>query len=417
MDLWQILVLGVVRLTLDCNYDRLHHTANFDSLVRQLLGQPAFDMTLEFSLTSLKENLPLLTEDHLAQINAIVARHGRQVLQKKHEEAHQIKVDSYVLETNVHFPTDLNLAWDAARKIIGLSSRLTAQVGLPGWRKKAHWKSAIKTPMRICARACKGGGANKQDRIIQSATAYLAKLYQLEEKLCTTLEQLRHEPLNPIQLLEWAALIDWQDLLIKHIFLISDRLLEGRKIPAGEKLYSLFEQHTEWVAKGKSRPSVELGRRLLIATDQYHLIHHYKIMTGGNESAEVIPLADKLLGSLPAGSLVSISFDRGFSSIENRQLLELCIPQVIMPKKGKLSAEDRERQKDKKWRKLANAHSAVESNINALEHHGLDRCPDKGEPSYHRYTGLGVLAYNLHRIGNHLQEQERKALKKRKAAA
>jgi IS5 family transposase len=165
MDLWQILVLGVVRLTLDCNNDRLHHTANFDSLVRQLPGQPAFDMTLEFSLTSLKENLPLLTEDHLAQINAIVARHGRQVLQKKHEETHQIKVDSYVLETNVHFPTDLNLAWDAARKIIDLSSRLTAQVGLPGWRKKAHWKSAIKTPMRICARACKGGGANKQDSL------------------------------------------------------------------------------------------------------------------------------------------------------------------------------------------------------------------------------------------------------------
>ncbi|MFT6181433.1 MAG: hypothetical protein ACJAQT_002770 [Akkermansiaceae bacterium] len=140
-------------------------------------------------------------------------------------------------------------------------------------------------------------------------------------------------------------------------------------------------------------------------------------MTGGNESAEVIPLADKLLGSLPAGSLVSISFDRGFSSIENRQLLELCIPQVIMPKKGKLTAEDRERQKDKKWRKQANAHRAVESNIKAPEHHGLDRCPDKGEPSYHRYTGLGVLADNLHRIGNHLQEQERKARKKRKAAA
>ena len=83
MDLWQILVLGVVRLGLDCNYDRLHHIANFDSLVRQLLGQPAFDMTLEFSLTALKENLPLLTEKHLAEINAIVAKHGRQAIQKK----------------------------------------------------------------------------------------------------------------------------------------------------------------------------------------------------------------------------------------------------------------------------------------------------------------------------------------------
>ena len=83
MDLWQILVLGVVRLSLNCNYDRLHYVANYDSLVRQMLGQPAFDMTLEFSLTALKENIPLLTEERLAQINAIVARHGRQALQKK----------------------------------------------------------------------------------------------------------------------------------------------------------------------------------------------------------------------------------------------------------------------------------------------------------------------------------------------
>lgn len=83
MDLWQILVLGVMRMALDCSYDRLHYVANTDSLVRQLLGQPAFDMTLEFSLTALKENIPLLTEERLAQINAIIARHGRQTLQKK----------------------------------------------------------------------------------------------------------------------------------------------------------------------------------------------------------------------------------------------------------------------------------------------------------------------------------------------
>ena len=59
MDLWQILVLGVVRLTLDVNYDRLHHVANYDSLVRQLLGQPAFDMALEFKLSTLKGQRPV----------------------------------------------------------------------------------------------------------------------------------------------------------------------------------------------------------------------------------------------------------------------------------------------------------------------------------------------------------------------
>ena len=76
MDLWQILVLGVVRLALDINYDRLHHVANYDSLVRQLLGQPAFDMELEFKLSTLKNNIPLLSEELLEQINAVILRHG-----------------------------------------------------------------------------------------------------------------------------------------------------------------------------------------------------------------------------------------------------------------------------------------------------------------------------------------------------
>ena len=83
MDLWQILVLGVVRLTLDINYDRLHHVSNYDSLVRQLLGQPAFDMALEFKLSTLKDNVPLLSEKLLEQINAVITRHGGGCIKKK----------------------------------------------------------------------------------------------------------------------------------------------------------------------------------------------------------------------------------------------------------------------------------------------------------------------------------------------
>ena len=84
----------------------------------------------------------------------------------------------------------------------------------------------------------------------------------------------------------------------------------------------------------------------------------------------------------------------------------------MIPKKGKLSEKDKERQSTKEWKKLAHKHSAIESNINCLEHHGLNRCPDKGHQAYCRYTGLGVLAYNLHKIGNHILEGWREAEKK-----
>ena len=89
------------------------------------------------------------------------------------------------------------------------------------------------------------------------------------------------------------------------------------------------------------------------------------------------------------------------------------IPEVIMPKKGKLNKEEKQRERAKEFKKLRYAHSSIESNINMLEHHGLNRCVDKVLHGYKRYTGLSVLAYNLHILGNCLIEQEKQKENKR----
>jgi len=70
-----------------------------------------------------------------------------------------------------------------------------------------------------------------------------------------------------------------------------------------------------------------------------------------------------------------------------------------MPKKGKLNQAEKEQEGQPKFKKTRNKHSAVESNINKLGYRGLDRCPDKGYPHFKRYLGLGICAYNLHKIG------------------
>ena len=88
-----------------------------------------------------------------------------------------------------------------------------------------------------------------------------------------------------------------------------------------------------------------------------------------------------------------------------------------MPKKGKKSKAEQEEESGKTFKKLRNKHSAVESDINRLEHHGLDRCPDKGLKAFGRYCALGVLAANLHTMGNVLQEKVRKQCEKSRKAA
>ncbi len=271
--------------------------------------------------------------------------------------------------------------------------------------------------MLKCSRATKSGGANKQERLIQSATDYLEKLYQLESKVGQSLLELRQHPSPSLtDLVKMDEIDQYKELLIKHIDLITRRLLKGENIPHGEKLFSIFEQHTEWIKKGKLRPNVELGHRLLITSNQHGFIVDYKIMDHTADSEEVEPLLERLSSSTGFENIESISFDKGFSSKANKERVKKVIPLVVMPKKGKLSKVEVAEQANKKWKQLRHAHSAVESDINCLEHHGLDRCPDKGYSGYKRYVGLGVLAYNLHKIGNALQGEVRGKAKRKRAA-
>jgi hypothetical protein len=92
--------------------------------------------------------------------------------------------------------------------------------------------------------------------------------------------------------------------------------------------------------------------------------------------------------------------------------------QPVIPKKGKCNAAEYQSEHEPFFIKSRHAHSAVESNINKMEHRGLNRCPDKGLNGFHRYVGLAVIAYNLRRLGNLLLEQDRKSActARRKAA-
>jgi len=201
------------------------------------------------------------------------------------------------------------------------------------------------------------------------------------------------------------------ELLEKHVDLVERRLINGETIPHEEKMFSLFEQYTEWITKGKSRPNVELGKKLSITTDQFGLIIDYYIMDHESDSEIVLSTADRVLSKY---KIISWSFDKGYWHRDNKWILSTKIPNVIMPKKGKLNKQEKEEEHASKFKKLRNKHSAVESNINELEHSGLDRCPDRGYHGFKRYVGIGVVAYNLQRIGKELIKQENAALKKDK---
>jgi hypothetical protein len=191
---------------------------------------------------------------------------------------------------------------------------------------------------------------------------YLAVGRELSVKVRESLARLCDQP---VELAHWEALAYFHRMLDKHLNLVERRRLKEETIPAAEKVFSLFEPHTEWIQKGKPRPNVKLGHRLLIATDQNQLIQDYDAAAG---------VAD----------------------------VDRSVPVVVMPKRGQKNAAAAERESQKQFVALRKQHSAGESEINSLEHHGLNRCLDVGIQGCLRYAGYGVMSYNLHLIGREL---------------
>jgi transposase, IS5 family len=411
MDLWQILVLGVVRLGLDADWDRMEHLANYDLLLRQMLGicpDPWGTNAPRFGHQTLRDNVALVDAALLKEINVLVATEGRRVFVSKPSARPaplKVKVDTYVLETDVHFPTDLNLLFDAGRKCLDLIDKYGQLLGydLPGWRKLEDWRRRFKSAERVASKTAFGGGKDKEKRVRAVVSEYLQIGRQLSAKVQASLLRLCDQPVEEA---DWEVLAYFQQMLDKHVDLVGRRLLQGQDIPVAEKVYSLFEPHTEWLTKGKLHPPVELGHRLLVATDQHQLVQDYEGPVGVDVDQSV-PVASRLIGRYGEGQIASISFDKGFTRKADRELLELFIPRVIMPKRGRKTPAEAEAESTKPFVALRKAHSAVESAINALEHHGLNRCLDVGLVGYMRYIGYGVLAYNLHVIGRQLLAQRR----------
>ena len=421
MSLWEILVLAVIRNSLDTNYDRLHDFANYHVLVRQIMGVHkflAYDKNIQsYGLQTIKDNVKFLTSEIIDEINLLIVEAGHSLVKKKEEEKLRISVDTYALESNVHFPTDLNLLWDSIRKVIDVIVYLSMEYDLKGWRKEKYWRKQLKGIFRTSSRVHKSGGKNKEVRLKSIVSSYLSLSNSLLDKVLSTEAELNAKGIVDVKLASKLIELDfYKKMLIKHIDLVERRIIKNETIPASEKLISIFETHAEWLQKGKSgRKKVEFGHNMLIATDQFQFIVYHKVIEGVSDVDLTEETIDNLYDRFP-GLLYSTSFDKGFSSKKvKKSILETGkVEKLILPKRGKRNKEETEEETEKEFKQLKNAHSRVESDINRLEHNGLNTCPDKGLENFKRYASLGVLSYNLHNLGRVLINQELKEEKRKK---
>lgn len=171
-------------------------------------------------------------------------------------------------------------------------------------------------------------------------------------------------------------------------------------------MFSIFEEHTEWISKGKAGVPQELGLKVCVVEDQFGFILNHQVMQHQTDDQVAVSIILETKELFP--NLCGCSFDKGFHSKSNQERLSRLLDKVTLPKKGKLSEEDKEREYSEEFLKAKRKHSAVESAIGALQNHGLDICPDKGLKGFLRYVAIGMLARNIQILGHFLQQKEKK---------
>jgi len=411
---WKIFVMGTLRLNLNCDYDRLQELVNHHNTIRQMLGHGFTDDDKLYSLQTLKDNVQLFTPEILDEINQVVVHAG---LKLKKKDCLRGRCDSFVVETKVHYPTDINLLFDAMRKTIALTADYARMTQLSGWRQSQFNIRQVKRAYRAAQqikRSTSKDNTKKQkqhDAIIQAHQDYIDLARQFIHKSKTTLAtEVAHADLAAIiKALEIQTFIDHAE---RQTDQIERRVIKDEKIPHEEKVFSLFQPHTEWISKGKAGVPVELGLKVCVLEATQGYILHHCVMQKETDNQIALDLITETQARYP--NFNGCSFDKGFHSPENQIELAKKLDHLTLPKKGRCNKIEKERESSEAFRTSKRKHAAVESGINALEVHGLDTCPDHGITGFKRYIALAIVARNIQKLGAELIKKTRKQEKRRR---
>jgi len=424
LSYWEILVLAAARLGCNYDYDQLQDLAENHRALRQVMGIGDWETEeqdrTKFDWRRIESNLNLLRPETIAEINQVIIEEGHRL---EPEAARTVRADSFVAETNVHFPTDNSLIVDGLRKILRLAARLAERLGSGGWRQRRHLYRKAKKLSREIERIAARKGKDYPQRLRKP----YGELLQLAQKVCDRAERLR-ETLKKqgIADVEAMTLDDELNTFLertRHICgTATRRVLHGEKIPHHEKLFSMFEPHTQLYKRGKAGEPMQFGRMALLFEDAVGFITHYYILPRDKSDRDVVIEQTREVQRRHQGQISSASFDRGFHSPENQKQLAEIIEHPCLPMPGAHQAAEQEKTASLEFRKARQWHPGIESAIGAVQSgNGLQRCRDRTEKGFERYIGLGILGRNLHVLGKLLIAREaphcQAARSRRQAAA
>jgi IS5 family transposase len=330
-------------------------------------------------------------------------RLGRYAVDRELITGTRLRVDTTVCETNVHYPTDTNLLGDSYRvlsRLIGKVRDYDAQAVGSG---RLHNRRVKRLMLRIARRRHHAEASRPRLR-----KPYRALLAQVSHLLAWS-RQVRSEVGRRLDRDEYDLQVAWilttllgemdrYDPLIERVIdQAARRILGGEKVPNSEKLFSLFEPHTELIIRGKTAKPVEFGHMVLLEEVAEKFITGYEVFERRPNDHSLIEAIlqrhTRTFGSLPE----SLTADKGFyQSMTQLQELETRIPNVSIAKKGRRTESERAREHQPTFRLLQRFRAGIEGTISALKRaFKMARCLYRSFRTYQSSIGCHIFAHNL----------------------
>jgi len=282
------------------------------------------------------------------------------------------------------------------------------------WRQSAYNLRKLKRLYRT-AQSLKRSRAKKKEkveekreRISKAHRQYTDQTEAYLDKARATLDVLLAT--NRLSVITYDTIKHYMRHAERQIDQIRRRVLGGEKIPHSEKIFSIFEEHTEWISKGKAGVPQELGLKVCVVEDQYGFFLNHLVMRKSTDEKVAVPLMRATKGIFP--QLTSCSFDKNFYTPENIKQLARILDLVVLPKKGRRSHEERVLESSDEFVRQRRKHPAIESGINALENHGLDRCFDHSLQGFERFVALAVVSRNIQILGTIIWKRKLRKLQR-----
>jgi transposase, IS5 family len=314
----------------------------------------------------------------------------------------KLRVDSTVVETTIHHPTDSRLVGDGVRVLSRLLRRAKSVVrGASELSRRVfagHTRSVRRLAQQIHRLARRKGEAAAEEM-----RAVYQRLADLGEQTCAQAARVRRALAEQAEAAaqQLAARIDhFLPLVQQAIEQAVRRVLRGESVPAAAKIVSLFEPHTQIIQRHKAGQPVEFGRKLWLEEVDGGLVSGYRLLAEVGQDyaylADSLAAHQRRFGRPPW----LLTGDRGVSSPANEVLAQQAgVKRIALPAIGKIAAARREHERTPGFRRAYHFRAGIEGRIRVLQRdYGLDRCPDHGEEGMARWVGWGIVTHNLAKI-------------------